>query len=230
MSDSVEHKRSIRSFVKRTGRMTEGQQRAMEEHWSELGLTHQQGMLDIETVFGRKAPLVLEVGFGNGDSLVEMAETAPEKDFIGIEVHEPGVGRLINGVVTKELTNLRAYCHDAVEVFQDCIPDGAIDRMQLFFPDPWHKKRHNKRRIVQPEFVQQVRSKLAIGGIWHMATDWEPYAEHMMEVMSAAEGFKNIAGEGGYVPRPESRPLTKFEQRGERLGHGVWDLMFERVE
>ncbi len=230
MSDSVEHKRSIRSFVKRTGRMTEGQQRAMDDHWAELGLTHAQGVLDSEKEFGRKAPLVLEVGFGNGDSLVEMAKATPEKDFIGIEVHEPGVGRLINNVVTSELKNLKAYCHDAVEIFQDCIPDASVDRMQLFFPDPWHKKRHNKRRIVQSEFVQQVRQKLEIGGIWHMATDWEPYAEQMMEVMTEAEGYKNVAGEGQFTPRPESRPLTKFEQRGERLGHGVWDLMFERVE
>jgi tRNA (guanine-N7-)-methyltransferase len=238
MSDSIDQnmaedqprKRTIRSFVKRTGRMTEGQQRAMDDHWDHLGLTHQQGPLNPVEVFGRVAPLVVEVGFGNGDSLVEMAQKEPEKDFIGIEVHEPGVGRLINNVVQLGLTNLRAYCHDAVEVFEDCIPDQSISRMQLFFPDPWHKKRHHKRRIVQPEFVQLVRQKLAIGGVWHMATDWEHYAEQMLEVMSEAPGYKNLSTDGQYVPRPETRPLTKFEQRGERLGHGVWDLMFERID
>lgn len=238
MSDSIEQnqdegqqrKRTIRSFVKRTGRMTESQQRAMDEHWQDLGLTYEQGSLDLAQVFGREAPLVVEVGFGNGDSLVEMAQNEPEKNFIGIEVHEPGVGRLINNVVSLELTNLRAYCHDAVEVFSDCIPDQSIDRMQLFFPDPWHKKRHHKRRIVQPEFVEMVRRKLKIGGVWHMATDWEHYAEQMLEVMSEAPGYQNVAAEGQYVPRPETRPLTKFEQRGERLGHGVWDLMFERID
>ncbi|MFC3152034.1 tRNA (guanosine(46)-N7)-methyltransferase TrmB [Litoribrevibacter euphylliae] len=238
MSDSIEQnpdagqqrKRTIRSFVKRTGRMTESQQRAMDEHWQQLGLTHEQGQLDLAQVFGREAPLVVEVGFGNGDSLVEMAQREPEKDFIGIEVHEPGVGRLINNVVSLGLTNLRAYCHDAVEVFSDCIADESIDRMQLFFPDPWHKKRHHKRRIVQPEFVEMVRRKLKKGGVWHMATDWEHYAEQMMEVMSEAPGYKNVAADGQYVPRPDTRPLTKFEQRGERLGHGVWDLMFERID
>lgn len=229
MTDSIEHKRTIRSFVKRTGRMTESQQRAMDEHWSKLGLEHKQGSIDVMALFGRKAPLVVEIGFGNGDSLVEMAQKSPHQDYIGIEVHEPGVGRLINNVVLQELPNLKAYCHDAVEVLEDCFADESINRLQLFFPDPWHKKRHNKRRIVQPEFVQLVRQKLEIGGCWHMATDWEPYAEHMMEVMSEAQGFKNVAGPGGFVPRPETRPLTKFEQRGERLGHGVWDLMFERV-
>jgi len=223
-------KRTIRSFVKRTGRMTEGQQRAMDDHWGELGLTHDQGKLNLKEVFGREAPLVVEVGFGNGDSLVTMAQNEPDKDFIGIEVHEPGVGRLINNVVQLGLPNLKAYCHDAVEVFEDCIPDQSIARMQLFFPDPWHKKRHHKRRIVQPEFVQAVRQKLEIGGVWHMATDWEHYAEQMMEVMSEAEGYENVAEAGQYIPRPETRPLTKFEQRGERLGHGVWDLMFKRID
>jgi tRNA (guanine-N7-)-methyltransferase len=218
--------RSIRSFVLRTGRMTPGQERALDEHWPSKGLLREHGMLDYSQVFGRTAPVILEIGFGMGASLVTMARAAPEKDFIGIEVHRPGVGKLLSTMAEQGVDNIRAYCDDAVEVLQQCIPEGSLAGVQIFFPDPWHKKKHNKRRLIQPEFVQKLRKKLQRGGVLHLATDWQDYAEHMLAVMSRAEGFRNQFD--GYAPRPETRPLTKFEARGERLGHGVWDLLFEK--
>ena len=221
-------KRPVRSFVLRMGRMTAGQQHAMDSHWSSKGLLRETGVINYAQVFGRTAPIVLEIGFGMGASLVEMAEAAPQKDFIGIEVHRPGVGRLLHLMEAQGVENIRAYCDDAVEVLKQCIPDASLSCVQIFFPDPWHKKRHNKRRLIQPEFVQLLRQKLQVGGVIHLATDWQDYAEQMLEVMSAAEGFRNQV-ETGYAPRPESRPLTKFEMRGERLGHGVWDLLFEKA-
>lgn len=221
--------RAVRSFVLRAGRMTEGQQRGLDEAWPELGLEIAAGMIDPAALFGRQAPLVLEIGFGMGDSLLQMARQMPEKNYIGIEVHRPGVGRLLNNARTEGLTNIRVYAEDAVEVLAQCIPDGSLDCLQLFFPDPWHKKKHNKRRILQPAFAQTVRSKLKIGGQFHMATDWENYAEQMMEVMSVAEGYRNSAGAGEFSPQPDFRPVTKFQNRGEKLGHGVWDLIFERI-
>ena len=223
-----EYKRKdIRSFVIRAGRITEGQKKAFDEVWPDYGLSLFDGLIDPEAIFGRKAPLVLEVGFGMGDSLLNMAKADPDKDFIGIEVHPPGVGRLINNAKLEGLTNLKVYMADANDVLEDCIPDACLSRFQLYFPDPWHKKKHNKRRIVKEAFAQAVRQKLAVGGVLHMATDWEPYAEHMMEVMSQTEGYNNQAGEFCYSERPSYRPNTKFEKRGERLGHGVWDLLFE---
>ncbi|RUO47019.1 tRNA (guanosine(46)-N7)-methyltransferase TrmB [Pseudidiomarina donghaiensis] len=221
--------RKIRSFVKREGRLTKGQAAALERTWPRMGLTHEQGLLDLDTVFGRQAPTVLEIGFGMGKSLVAMAKAAPEKNFIGIEVHRPGVGACLMDAEEANLTNLRVYEHDAVEVLRDCIADNSLATVQVFFPDPWHKKRHHKRRLIQPEFVEALRKKLAIGGVLHLATDWENYAEHMLEVMSTASNWRNLAADNMYIPRPQERPLTKFEQRGERLGHGVWDLKFERV-
>lgn len=220
--------RRIRSFVRREGRLTKGQERALTELWPVMGVEYTPEMLDLSVLFGRSAPVVLEIGFGMGKSLVEMAAAAPEKNFIGIEVHRPGVGACLATAQEAGLTNLRVFCHDAVEVLAHMIPDQSIDTLQLFFPDPWHKARHHKRRIVQPAFVQMLRPKLKIGGIFHMATDWENYAEHMLEVMKVAEGFENTVKEGDYAPRPDYRPLTKFEQRGHRLGHGVWDLLFAR--
>ena len=220
--------RRVRSFVLRMGRMTTGQQRAFDAHWPAKGLEIEQGMLDLPRVFGRQAPVVLEIGFGMGWSLVQMAREAPQQDFIGIEVHRPGVGKLLHDMAEQGVENIRVYCDDAVEVLERCIPDASLAAVQIFFPDPWHKKRHNKRRLIQPEFVRRLRQKLALGGVLHAATDWQDYAEHMLEVLSAAEGFRNQAGEG-YAPRPAHRPTTKFEQRGERLGHGVWDLLFERI-
>ncbi|TDG15686.1 tRNA (guanosine(46)-N7)-methyltransferase TrmB [Seongchinamella unica] len=227
MSDDSKHRR-IRSYVLRTGRMTPGQERAFKENWVRWGLEHSDGALDFDARFGRPGPRVLEIGFGMGQSLVAMAAAAPEKNFVGIEVHKPGVGRLLHSMADDGVDNIRVYCHDAVEVLQDCIADASLDTVQIFFPDPWHKKRHHKRRLIQPEFVALLTRKLKPGGVIHLATDWENYAEQMMEVLSAAGGLSNQAGPGEYAPRPDDRPLTKFEARGERLGHGVWDLLFQR--
>ncbi|GAB3478974.1 tRNA (guanosine(46)-N7)-methyltransferase TrmB [Marinomonas epiphytica] len=223
----IVNKRTIRSFVVRGGRMTEGQQKTYDANWQVYGLELADGAIHYEQVFGRESDVVLEVGFGMGASLVEMAEKAPEKDFIGIEVHPPGVAKLMMLAQEKGIKNIRVYCDDAIEVMDKCLPKSAASAFQLFFPDPWHKKKHNKRRIVQPLFAQQVASVLKVGGYFHMATDWEPYAEHMLEVMEAEAGYENAAGLGQYFPRPEWRPLTKFEQRGEKLGHGVWDLIYK---
>lgn len=229
MIEEQKHMRTVRSFVKRAGRTTEGQQKALQDVWPVMGLEVKNGPIVFSEVFGRDAPVVLEIGFGMGDSLLEMASREPEKNYIGIEVHTPGVGRLLSNADEEGLTNIRIYAEDAIEVLAKCIPDNSLDVLQLFFPDPWHKKRHHKRRIVQPGFAQNLRKKLKIGGYFHMATDWENYAEHMMDVMSAAQGYTNKMGEGQYSPQPEWRPVTKFQKRGERLGHGMWDLMFEKT-
>jgi len=226
MNDTEQPLRRLRSFVRRQGRLTDGQSRALDTLWQDYGLQREQGVLDYPQVFGNTGPVILEIGFGNGTSLLEMAQAAPHKNFIGIEVHRPGVGKLINDAHHAGVTNIRTFCDDAIDVLQQAIADNSLDGVQLFFPDPWHKKRHNKRRIVQPEFAQTIRRKLKPGGYFHMATDWEPYAQHMLEVMSAAEGYENQAGANRYSPKPEYRPITKFERRGERLGHGVWDLVF----
>lgn len=219
--------RKIRSFVMRTGRMTEGQKQALERGWPDYGLAHDQGRLDLEAVFGRSAPVVFEIGFGNGDSLFEMARQAPEKDFIGVEVHTPGVGRLLHHVLEHDLDNLRVFREDAVDILEDCIDDHSLSGIQVFFPDPWHKKRHHKRRLIQPAFVALARRKLASGGRLHVATDWQNYAEHIMEVLSADPGLENAAGPGRYS-HDTGRPATKFEQRGQRRGHGVWDIVFHK--
>ncbi|MGB1199453.1 MAG: tRNA (guanosine(46)-N7)-methyltransferase TrmB [Thalassotalea sp.] len=222
--------RKVRSFVKREGRLTNAQARALELHWAAMGLNHQDGLIDVNSLFADSQPLVLEIGFGMGKSLVEMAKNAPELNFIGVEVHKPGVGACIALAQEQEVTNLKVYEHDAIEVLADCLPDGCLTTVQLFFPDPWHKKKHHKRRIVQPEFVEAIRQKLKVGGVFHMATDWENYAECMLEDMSVAPGYSNLSENNNYVPRPDSRPLTKFENRGQKLGHGVWDLQFKRIE
>jgi tRNA (guanine-N7-)-methyltransferase len=218
----------IRSYVLRTGRMTPGQRRAYDEGWQRWGLEYSSGELSIDTVFGRPGPRVLEIGFGMGQSLAQMARVNPDTNFIGIEVHRPGVGRLLHSIAEYDIRNLRVYCHDAVEILRDSIADASLDTVQIFFPDPWHKKRHNKRRLIQPEFVALLVRKLKPGGILHLATDWEDYAQQMMVVLSGADGLSNTCGDGEFSPRPEQRPLTKFELRGERLGHGVWDLVFSR--
>jgi tRNA (guanine-N7-)-methyltransferase len=222
--------RKVRSFVMRTGRMTERQKQALETGWPVLGLNLGDGRYDLPQLFGRNAPVVFEIGFGNGDSLLQMAKDAPEKDFIGVEVHTPGVGKLLHHIQDKAVSNLRVCKEDAVEFLTVCIPDQSLNTVQLFFPDPWHKKRHHKRRIVQPEFATLLRKKLTPGGTFHMATDWQHYAEHMLDVMEAAEGWENSQGKGNYLPaRPEHRPETKYEQRGIRLGHGVWDIQFRTL-
>lgn len=231
MTDSTPPiQRKIRSFVMRATRMTDGQKKSLDENWLDFGLTHADGAINLNNVFGRSADTVLEIGFGMGDSFVDMALAAPEKNFIGIEVHLPGIGRMLNRTATENVPNIRCYKEDAVEVLNDCIADGALSCVQLFFPDPWHKKKHNKRRIVQAEFAQLVRQKLAVGGTFHMATDWEPYAEHMMEVMEDAQGFENTCGKNQFTQgRPTHRPMTKFEKRGQKLGHGVWDLIYQKT-
>lgn len=208
--------------------MTDGQRNAFENSWSTYGLKLADGAIDTDTVFGRSGPKVLEIGFGMGDSLLQMAAAEPATDFIGIEVHPPGVGTIMNIAQSEGISNLRVYLADANDVLEECFPPQSIDRLQLYFPDPWHKKKHNKRRIVQPQFVQLVREKLRPGGLLHMATDWQHYAEQMLETLDEAEGFENIAGIGQYSARPDYRPMTKFEKRGERLGHGVWDLIYKK--
>jgi len=222
--------RRIRSFVRRQGRLTKGQEFALENYWPVMGVEYQDAPVDFTELFGREAPVTLEIGFGMGTSLVAMAKANPQQNFLGIEVHSPGVGACLATAHEEGVENLRVMCHDAVEVLQKMVPDNSLSMVQLFFPDPWHKARHNKRRIVQVPFAEFVKSKLQLGGVFHMATDWEPYAEHMLEVMSSIDGYKNQSETNDYVPRPDSRPVTKFEQRGHRLGHGVWDLMFERVK
>lgn len=219
--------RTIKSFVRRQGRMTPSQEKGFELYADRYLLQIAEGRIDPVSVFGRNAPLILEIGIGNGDTLLHLAERDSGHDHIGIEVHRPGVGRVMGEAGKRGLTNMRVFGEDAIEVLKQCIPEGSLDGVLLFFPDPWHKKKHNKRRIVQADFAALVHSKLKPGGYLHMATDWEAYALHMMDIMSAAPGWVNQAGAGHYVPRPEgSRPVTRFEKRGERLGHGVWDLIF----
>jgi len=218
--------RRIRSFVKREGRLTKGQQRALDELFPIYGFELDGQIFDLDKKFGRVAEKILEIGFGNGTSLAEIAKAYPEKDYLGIEVHRPGVGNLLLQMEAEQIENIRVMKDDAVEVLEKNIADDSLDAVYLFFADPWHKKKHHKRRIVQPDFVQLLRKKLKTGGLFHMATDWQDYAQHMMRVMNVAEGFENRAGEGQYIERPDYRPLTKFEQRGQRLGHGVWDLIF----
>ncbi len=221
--------RQVRSFVMRTGRMTDSQRAAYERHWPIYGLELSGGQEAFNQAVDGYEYIVFEIGFGMGDSLADMALASPEKLFIGVEVHTPGVGRLLNRCEREGIKNLRVYQDDAIEVLDSCVPELSLSCVQIFFPDPWHKKKHNKRRIVQPDFVQKLRSKLKSGGVIHLATDWENYAEHMMEVMAPADGFVNQAGDEMFSPKPERRPTTKFERRGQRLGHGVWDLLFEKT-
>ncbi len=220
--------RKVRSFVKREGRLTKNQERAINNHWQEMGLNHNDGLINPDTLFKNDNPIVLEIGFGMGKSLVEMAKAAPALNFIGIEVHKPGVGACISSAVEAGVSNLKVYEHDAIEILADCIPDNCLTTVQLFFPDPWHKKKHHKRRIVSAEFVETIRQKLKVDGVFHMATDWENYAECMLADMQSAQGYQNLSASNDFVPRPDSRPLTKFENRGQKLGHGVWDLQFAK--
>ncbi|NQD35740.1 tRNA (guanosine(46)-N7)-methyltransferase TrmB [Permianibacter sp. IMCC34836] len=221
--------RHIRSFVRREGRFTDRQKAAIDMLLPQWGRHVADGPIALSDWFGNDHPTWLEIGFGMGQSLVQQASAHPEINFLGIEVHRPGVGACLTAAQTAKVTNLRVYEEDAIEVLNRCLADGVFKRVQLFFPDPWPKARHHKRRIVQTEFAQLMRRKLKIGGIFHMATDWENYAEHMRDVMNVAEGYQNESATGDYVPRPTSRPLTKFEARGHRLGHGVWDLMYRRI-
>lgn len=219
--------RAIRSFVRREGRITPAQEDALARLWPRYGL--EPGMLDPAALFGRAAPLVVEIGFGSGDHLLASASSRPDHDFLGIEVHRPGVGRVLQQAEKLGLSNLRVLCHDAVEVLRDFLPAGAADEVVIFFPDPWPKKRHHKRRLVQPQFVALLAGALRPGGRLRLATDWADYARHMLEVMQAAPGFANAAPDGGAIPRPADRPLTRFESRGLRLGHQVADFEYRRL-
>ena len=220
--------RPIRSFVMRTGRMTTGQARALEDLWPRYGVEYSPAPLDLDALFGRHAPRTLEIGFGNGEHLASLAAAHPERDYLGVEVHRPGVGHLLMLAATNNLTNLRASTHDAVEVLREQIAPGALDEVLVLFPDPWHKKRHNKRRLIQPPFVELIASRLAPGGMLKLATDWEEYALQMLDVMRGNPQFTNLSPGGDWMPRPEERAPTRFEKRGARLGHGVWDLAFRR--
>jgi tRNA (guanine-N7-)-methyltransferase len=219
--------RGVRSYVKRGGRTTDAQARAFETWAAEFILPYQAQFLDLSSCFGREAPTVLEIGFGMGEATAQIAQAMPGTNFIGCEVHEPGVGALLKRIGEQGLSNLRIVQHDAVQVLQHMIPPGSLMGVHVFFPDPWHKKRHHKRRLIQPPLVALLASRLKAGGYVHCATDWQPYAEQMLAVLSAEPALRNTAAD--YAPRPAYRPLTKFENRGLRLGHGVWDLVFTRV-
>lgn len=218
--------RKVRSFVLRTGRLSDFQRDMMNRHWAASGLDYQTEPFDFVEIFGNANPVVLEIGFGMGKSLVEMARQNPDRNYIGIEVHTPGVGACIAYAVEQGVKNLRVICHDATEILRDSIGDHTLGGLQLYFPDPWQKAKHHKRRIVQPAFVERVLQKLATGGFIHMATDWENYAEHMLEVLRQFPCLANQSETDTFIPRPDFRPLTKFEARGQKLGHGVWDLYF----
>jgi tRNA (guanine-N7-)-methyltransferase len=220
--------RSIRSFVMRTGRMTAGQARALAEMWPRFGVEFTPQLLDLDLLFGRRAPRTLEIGFGNGEHLASLARAHPERDYLGVEVHRPGVGHLFMLAAASNLTNFRASSHDAVEVLREQIAPAALDEVLVLFPDPWHKKRHHKRRLIQPPFVELLATRMAPGGLLRLATDWEEYALQMLEVLRASASFTNLSPSGDWMPRPEERAPTRFEKRGARLGHGVWDLAFSR--
>lgn len=230
MNEPQTHHRPIRSFVLREGRLTAAQERAFRELWPEFGVDWHPGeKLDMTGLFGNTNPVFLEIGFGNGKPLAELATGHPERNYLGIEVHRPGVGHLLLEAEKRSLTNLRVCRHDAVEILEQGLARASLEGVYLLFPDPWPKKRHQKRRILTPDLVRLLARAIRTGGIFHTATDWEHYAAQMLEVLTAAdELFENIAGRGAFSPRPEDRPLTKFEQRGTRLGHPVRDLSFRR--
>jgi tRNA (guanine-N7-)-methyltransferase len=216
----------IRSYVLRQGRFSRAQQRAHAELLPRFGLGPGHGPLDFRALFGREAPVVAEIGFGMGETTARIAAAHPGNDYLAIEVHSPGVGSLLKQVEALGLTNVRIAQHDAVEVLRDRVAPGSLAGLHVFFPDPWPKKRHHKRRLIQAAFAQLAASRLARGGRIHVATDWQEYAEHVLQVLCATPGLRNTAAD--FAPRPESRPETKFERRGLKLGHGVWDLVFER--
>jgi tRNA (guanine-N7-)-methyltransferase len=226
---AIEHPRSIRSFVMRGGRITEAQQRALDSLWPRYGIAFEPAPLDFAATFGREAPVTLEIGFGNGENLAAQAAIHPQRNYLGVEVHRPGVGRLLLGLEERQLPHVRIICHDAVEVLTHQVAAQTLDEVLILFPDPWPKKRHHKRRLVQAPFVELVADRLCAGGVLRFATDWQPYADAVLEVLNANPHLHNLAPDGKFVPRPTERNPTRFEKRGERLGHDVWDLAFERL-
>ena len=217
------------SFVVR-GRKTEAQTRAIEELWPTFGVEFDGSQLDLDAVFGRTAPRIVEIGFGNGENLLTLAERHPDRDFLGIEVHGAGVGRVLAGIRDRGLSNIRVVRHDAVEVFERGLPAASVDEVLVFFPDPWPKARHHRRRLIQPDVARILLHALTPDGVLRLATDWEPYAEHMIAVLDAEPGLVNLAGDAQFVPRPDDRPVTKFERRGERLGHAIFDLAYRPAD
>lgn len=231
MEVTAARRREIKSFVRREGRVTPAQERALTQLWSHYGIDYRADQyLNWQQIFANNHPVWLEIGFGMGQSLAQMAALMPEVNFVGIEVHRPGVGSLLNLIEQQQLTNIRVMAHDAVEILKHMVPENSLARVLLFFPDPWHKKKHHKRRIVQPPFMQLLASRLCNGGVFHAATDWEPYALWMQDVIEPLPNWRNIAGVGQFSLKPDYRPETKFERRGQRLGHGVWDLLYQTVE
>ena len=220
--------RHIRSFVLRQGRFTPAQQRAFGEHWPRYGLRVGDGRVDPARVFGRRAPLILEIGFGNGEQLLWSARNEPQRDFLGIEVHRPGVGRLMNALASHNVDNVRLYNEDAVAVIEHALAPAALSEVRIYFPDPWPKKRQQKRRMIQPAFVARLADRVAPGGVLHLATDWADYAEHMLAVLDSSPVWRSRAGAARFIERPAWRIETHFEKRGRRLGHGVWDLLYDR--
>jgi tRNA (guanine-N7-)-methyltransferase len=219
--------RPIRSYVIRAGRYTDAQKIAIDVHWDNFVVPFEPRLFSVDELFANANPLTVEIGFGMGDSLLEMAIANPERNFLGIEVHKPGVGKLLHGLAENGCTNVKVFCHDAKDILAHCLAPASIDTLLIFFPDPWHKKRHNKRRLVQTDFITGLLPLLTANGRIHLATDWEPYAEHMVEAMEAVQGISNANGATNFWAEPD-RPGTKFERRGIRLGHGVWDLLYTK--
>jgi len=223
-------RRKIRSYVRREGRLTRGQARALQKHWPEYGIDYSPALLDLDACFGRRAPRVLDIGCGMGETTLELAANHPENDYLGVEVHRPGVGRMIRGAAECQIHNLRIICHDAVEVIHDQLPDNSLDEVFILFPDPWPKKKHHKRRLVSASFLEQLLPKMKSHGRLYLATDWQDLAEYMLETCDGFPGLLNLAGAGRFAPRPLWRPMTKFETRGRQLRHTVNDLIYCRQE
>ena len=226
---AIDQPRTIRSFVTRSGRITEAQQRALAQLWPKYGIEFATGPLAARALYGRDAPRTLEIGFGNGENLAALAQAHPERDFLGVEVHRPGIGRLLLALESRQLANVRVICHDAVEVLAQQIAPQWLQEMLIFFPDPWPKKRHHKRRLVQRDFAQLAAERLAVGGVLRVATDWQPYALEMLATLGGVAQLQNLAADDAFVARPAERQPTRFERRGARLGHEVWDLAFRRT-
>ena len=226
---AIDQPRTIRSFVTRSGRITEAQQRALAQLWPKYGIEFATGPLAARALYGRDAPRTLEIGFGNGENLAALAQAHPERDFLGVEVHRPGIGRLLLALESQQLANVRLICHDAVEVLAQQIAPQWLQEMLIFFPDPWPKKRHHKRRLVQRDFAQLAAERLAVGGVLRVATDWQPYALEMLATLGGVAQLQNLAADDAFVARPAERQPTRFERRGARLGHEVWDLAFRRT-